>query len=276
MIRFHSPTTLDEAGELIAIGGRVFAGGTVIMPQLPHPTDGMVLIDIARIGGLADVVRSEASVSCGAMLSVSRFGLLVASWPSALAVADAAGHLGNSHVRRLATVGGNLGWTDQYTDLAVPLVALGASAEVFSKGEGIEVVPVATLRPRLRRSAGLVTRVRIPVSPDRRSSYARLSWRRASARTVAAAAAVGRLADDGAWRDLCVVVGGIQPDPVEIEGINEQLDGSRLDSAAIARAAGWAAERAGVSREDALGADYRRRAVEVVVQRALGSLAAGW
>ena len=128
------PSSADEAVQLFGDGEgiTVFAGGTILMPEIAagrlKPARALLLhrsgLDDLRTDG--DVVRIGAMVPVAALAEGD--GLL----------ARFAQQLGDLEVRAAATVGGNLcgsgGLGGQKGDLGAPLIALGARVRSDGKG----------------------------------------------------------------------------------------------------------------------------------------------
>jgi aerobic carbon-monoxide dehydrogenase medium subunit len=128
------PTTAEEAAELFGDGDgiTVFAGGTILMPEIAAGRVKPARALLLHRSGL-DGVRSDGGVvRIGAMTPVAALtdGLL----------GRFAAEIGDGEVRRGATVGGNLcappGLGSQRGDLGAPLIALGARVRSTGKGGG--------------------------------------------------------------------------------------------------------------------------------------------
>ena len=129
------PSSADEATRLFGDGDgiTVFAGGTILMPEIAagrlKPARALMLhrsgLDQLRTDG--DVVR------IGAMVPVSALGDGTDELLSRFAR-----ELGDLEVRAAATIGGNLcassGIGSQRGDLGAPLIALGARVRSAGKG----------------------------------------------------------------------------------------------------------------------------------------------
>ena len=129
------PSSADEATRLFGDGDgiTVFAGGTILMPEIAagrlKPARALMLhrsgLDELRTDG--DVVRIGAMVPVAAL----------ADGPDEV-LARFAGELGDLEIRAAATVGGNLcaspGIGSQRGDLGAPLIALGARVRSTGKG----------------------------------------------------------------------------------------------------------------------------------------------
>jgi CO/xanthine dehydrogenase FAD-binding subunit len=128
------PESADEAATLYGDGSgiTVFAGGTILMPEI---SAGRLRLERALMlhrSGL-DQARTEGGVvRIGAMVTVS----VLADGDGVLA--RFAQEVADLEVRRSATVGGNLcapfGGEAQRGDLGAPLIALGARVRSTGKG----------------------------------------------------------------------------------------------------------------------------------------------
>jgi carbon-monoxide dehydrogenase medium subunit len=128
------PDSADEAVRLFGDGEgiTVFAGGTILMPEIAagrlQPARALLL----HRSGLDELSAGDGVVRIGAMVPVSALaegdGLL----------ARFAGQVADREVRAAATVGGNLcgsgGLGGQKGDLGAPLIALGARVRSDGKG----------------------------------------------------------------------------------------------------------------------------------------------
>lgn len=132
------PQSAAEAASMFGDGRgvTVFAGGTILMPELIvgrlKPTRALML----HASGLAGIRSEGGIVRIGATTPIA--ALVTGAVPSLLA--GAAAHVGDYEVRQSATVGGNVcappGSDYQRGDLGAPLIALGA--RVRSTGNGGE------------------------------------------------------------------------------------------------------------------------------------------
>jgi carbon-monoxide dehydrogenase medium subunit len=165
------PSSPEEAVQAFGDGRdlTVFAGGTILMPELAvgrlRPARALLL---AR-AGLDEIHRDNGTVRIGATVPVAR---LVDEAPEPLSTY--AGHVGDFEVRSQATIGGNLcappGRESPRGDLQAPLLALGARVRsagaggervervdefLANGGEGRLVLEIEVDEPRRASSAGL-------------------------------------------------------------------------------------------------------------------------
>ena len=251
------PSSRDEAVEAFGDGSglTVFAGGTILVPELAHgrltPQRALLL----RGAGLAGIARAGGRTTIGAMTSVA--DLTETSEP----LATAARHVGDYEVRAQATIGGNLcappGLESPRGDLQAALIALGA--EVVSAGSGGErTEPVEDFL-----GSGSEGRLVLELRFDEPEAGAHAAVRRphAHAYTVLAVCAARNA---GGVR---VAVTGVGPHAVRCRSLEQALAGG-LD----------AAERIlddGAPQDDALAsAWYRRRMLPVLARRVLADLGA--
>ena len=128
------PATLDEALNLAGDGSsKILAGGMSLIPlmklRLAAPD---TLIDLARIPGLNQITESAAVVKIGAMAThnaVETSPLIRGKCPL---LGEAAGHIGDTQVRNVGTIGGSVAHADPSADYPAALVALEARIRLRS------------------------------------------------------------------------------------------------------------------------------------------------
>jgi 4-hydroxybenzoyl-CoA reductase subunit beta len=110
--RYHRPTTVDDAVELLAThAGDVLpvAGGTDLMPNMKHrlfePGHLVALKGIAELKGIREEDGWLRIGAAETLTSVASTALVRERFPS---LADAAGHVAGPQLRNMGTLGGNL------------------------------------------------------------------------------------------------------------------------------------------------------------------------
>ncbi|EJW11401.1 Periplasmic aromatic aldehyde oxidoreductase [Rhodovulum sp. PH10] len=109
--RLHRPDTLAEAVAALAEtpGGKPLAGGTDLLVNIRRGmADPPALVDLTNVGGLDDLVVSEAGLRLGATVTLAHIAEdegIRAGWPALAAAAEAVA--GPTH-REAATLAGNL------------------------------------------------------------------------------------------------------------------------------------------------------------------------
>ncbi len=138
------------------------------------------------------------------------------------------------------------------SDLAVALVALGASVEVRRAG-GDRTVPLAEFHrlpgdaPHLEtvlEPGEVITAITVPASPMARRSHYLKVRDRASFEFAVVSAAVALDMDGGTIRQARVALGGVGTKPWRVPRVEAALAGGGLDPAALRRAAALAADGA--------------------------------
>ena len=143
---YSRATSLDDA--LAKLGasngvGKFIAGGHSLVPLMKlRLSEPKMLIDIARIPGLAGIREKDGKIEIGAGTvhhDVASSALLRKVCP---AIAECAGDIGDPQVRNRGTLGGSLAHADPAADY--PAVMLALDAEIHLKGpKGWRVVKAA-------------------------------------------------------------------------------------------------------------------------------------
>ena len=127
---YHRPKTVDEAADKLGSGDdpKLVAGGMTLIPtlkqRLAQPSD---LVDLAEIGDLAGISVDDDTVTIGAL---TRHCDVAGSKEVAKAIpalADLAGHIGDSQVRHRGTIGGSLANNDPAACYPSAVLATGAT-----------------------------------------------------------------------------------------------------------------------------------------------------
>jgi CO/xanthine dehydrogenase FAD-binding subunit len=256
LTKVHVPSSAEEAVRLLADGGWLLGGGTIVMPRVNTgavPVDTLISL---RRAGLDGIRVGDGTVDVGAAVTLADLGAhdeLGFLRPVVRSIAS-------PPVRNLATVGGNLFAAQPHGDLAVALLALDARVDIL----GAEGLRSAKVGEPVGRDE-LVTGVHFGLPAHWR--YRKAMRRRhnsASIGTVAAALEI----EGGTVRAARVALGGVAPRPVRAHAVERALTGHRLADAA-ARAAEAAHEGTAPFDDAYASAWYRARVLPVHVRRAL-------
>ncbi len=282
--RYVAPESLEDALAVLAARGpsaRAIAGGTDLLLELSRGarTGIDTLVDLSVLDGLDTITEQRGRVELGPLVThgdiVGRERILEVGLPLAQACLE----VGGPQLRNRATIAGNLVTASPANDTISALYALGADVTISSTGGSDRTVPIEEFFTGFRTTAlepgELVTRIAFnALGGPRRGIFVKLGLRRAQAISVVHAAAVVSEADDGTVADLVVALGSVGPAIELVDEAPAIARGRPLDDAAGDVAA---AARNAVTPIDDLRstAEYRSHTVEVVVARALRSLAAG-
>ncbi len=282
--RYVAPESLQDALAVLAALGssaRAVAGGTDLLLELSRGARNGIdtLVDLSVLAGLDTIAVRGGRVELGPLVThadvVGSAQLLEAGLPLAQACLE----VGGPQLRNRATVVGNIVTASPANDTISALYALGASVTVSSAGGVERVLPITEFftgfRSTVLEPSELVTLIAFDaLGGARRGIFAKLGLRRAQAISVVHAAAVVTEAGDGSVADLVVALGSVGP---TIESVAEAAAISRGRPLSEAASEVADAAREAVTPIDDLRstAEYRSHAVEVVVRRALRSLASG-
>jgi carbon-monoxide dehydrogenase medium subunit len=274
-IRYESPRSLKQAIDLIEADPRasVIAGGTDLLVQFRagsrQPT---AFIDIKRIPEVVSIVLDEWGLRLGAAVpaaAIAEHADLRRLWPG---LVEAVQLIGSLQIQGRGTVGGNLCNASPAADTTPALIVNRAQC-IIAGPNGERTVAVESFctgpgRTVLDRGELLVA-VRIPRPASRTAdAYLRLIPRSEMDIAIVGAGVSLTLDTDGVCRSARVAIGAVAPTVLLVPDAADALVGSRLDSAALARA-GEAASAAARPIDDKRGtAAYRRRVVAVLVRRA--------
>lgn len=149
---FLQPTTWDEALRARAENPDhlPIAGGTDVMVEFNFDRRSPVpIMDVRRVGDIADWWTEDGQVRIGAGVSYSR--IIDEVGDRARGMAMAARTVASPQIRNRGTVGGNLATASPAGDSAPPLIAADAGVEIRSK-RGIRHVPAREFFAGIKRS----------------------------------------------------------------------------------------------------------------------------
>jgi carbon-monoxide dehydrogenase medium subunit len=278
---YQVPVTIDEACSLLSHYGpkaKVLAGGTDLLvnmkKKLLSPDQ---IISLNKIEGLSEVTSQNGSgLSIGPLATAAYLAGSKPIQDRVSLLAQGAGRLGSPLIRNRATIGGNLVTARPASDLAPPLLALGAglilkgpqgdrrlSLEQFFLGPGQTVI----------RADEILTGIRIP-DPQRPSAgaYLKLGTRKALEIALVNVASCLELAADGSIKKARVALGAVAPVPFLAASAARVLEGFKpknQDDPVFKEAAAAAARDSRPITDHRGSADYRREMVEILTWRTL-------
>ncbi len=266
-------TSIDDAVARLTAAkgdGKLIAGGHSLVPLMKlRLSEPKLLIDIARIPGLAGIREVEGAIEIGAATvhhDVASSALLGDRCP---ALAEAAAEIGDPQVRNRGTVGGSLAHGDPSADY--PAVLLAMNAEIVVKG------PQGSRRVEARNffrdlftvdlaADEIITAVRF--APVRTAAYAKLHQRASHFAIVGVAAALDVSAS--AIKTARIGLTGAGPSAVRLTAVEDALAGKAATREVIAAAAKNASAEVPVVSADIHASEaYRRAMISVFTRRAL-------
>jgi carbon-monoxide dehydrogenase medium subunit len=277
------PTSLSEALEILAREGergRIVAGGTDVLVELQRgvkPTS--CLIDVTALGDELNFIADEGDrLVIGGLVTHNRILSVPLFRRHALPLVQACLEVGAPQIRTRATVAGNLVTASPANDTITALYVLEAAVELVSV-RGTRTVPVEEFctgfRTTAMRSDELIRSISVrKLDAQRRGIFLKLGLRRAQAISVINVAIVASF-DGPRVRDARIALGCVAPTIFRAVAAENALADATLDRATREKVAQIAADSIKPIDDVRGSADYRRRTVAVLVDRALERIADG-
>jgi carbon-monoxide dehydrogenase medium subunit len=244
-VQYVAPKTLDEAVRAFAAAagaGRILAGGTDLLVQMRN---GVVapgtIVDVKKIGELTTIEETkEGGFRIGAAVSgaaLREHAKVSKVWPG---VVEATNLIGSTQIQGRATPGGNLCNGSPAGDSVPAMVAAGAIVTIQGPNGrrelAVEKVPKGPGRLNLEPGE-IVVSFTLPPRPKGSSD----AYLRMIPRTEMDIAVVGcgvsLTIENGTCTAARVGLGAVAPTVLLVEAAAKALIGSRLDDAALAKAA---------------------------------------
>jgi carbon-monoxide dehydrogenase medium subunit len=244
-IRYVAPRSLDEAiGAYAAAGSaaRIMAGGTDLLVQM---RSGLVrpglIVDIKKIDEMNSIEETaEGGFRIGAAVSgavLAEHPKFRKAWPGVL---EAVSLIGSKQVQGRASAGGNLCNGSPAGDSIPAMIAAGAIVTIHGPNGRrelpVEKVPAGPGRTNLTPGEILVSFTMPPRPAGSSDAYLRMIPRTEMDIAVVGLG-VSLTLKDGVCTAARVGLGAVAPTPLLVEAAGQALTGSRLDDAALEKAA---------------------------------------
>ena len=244
-IRYVAPRSLDEAiGAYAAAGSaaRIMAGGTDLLVQM---RSGLVrpglIVDIKKIDEMNSIEETaEGGFRVGAAVSgavLAEHPKFRKAWPGVL---EAVNLIGSKQVQGRASAGGNLCNGSPAGDSIPAMIAAGAIVTIQGPNGRrelpVEKVPAGPGRTNLTPGEILVSFTMPPRPPGSSDAYLRMIPRTEMDIAVVGLG-VSLTLKDRVCTAARVGLGAVAPTPLLVEAAGQALTGSRLDDAALEKAA---------------------------------------
>ena len=267
---YQRATSVDDAIAKLKAGGKILAGGHSLVPLMKlRLSEPGVLIDIARIPGLAGIREKDGTIEIGAATvhhDVATSPVLRDKSPF---VAEAASDIGDQQVRNRGTLGGSLAHSDPAADY--PAVMLALEADILIKGpKGSRSVKASDFFQGLFTVdlAGDEIITGVQFAPVKTAAYAKLHQRASHFAIVGVAAALD--VKSGTIQSARVGLTGASTHAMRLSKVEAALAGKPLSKATIDAASKDAgAEIADINSDIHASTDYRRSMIPVFTRRAL-------
>lgn len=277
----YTPRSLPEAFELITrLNGQasIIAGGTdLLLKMRAGELSPAVLINIKELRELKGIhYNGQTGLKIGALTTLrelTRTPAIREHYPS---LESTARLMASEQIRSFATLGGNLCNAAPSADLAPPLIALDGNACLVGPA-GEREIPLQDFFLGSGKTAleehELLKAIHIPV-PDGDTTYIKHSPRAFMDIAVVGVAIRLRL-DEEICKEIRIVLGAVAPTPLRAYRAEAELSGHPCSLERIKQAALVAAEACSPIDDVRGAAWYRKRMVEVLVERGLTSFRNG-
>ena len=275
-MRYEAPETIEAAVKLLAGSkglGRVLAGGTDLLVQMRSAmVDPDLVVDIKKIPGMRKIAAEKGGFRIGAAVSGAeltehpKFGDV---WPGVLEAFDL---IGSTQIQGRCTMVGNLCNASPAADSVPALVAANATVAIAGprrKRElAVEKVPAGPGKTTLAKGE-IITSIFLPKRPPRSGD----AYLRFIPRTEMDIAVVGvgvslTLDKSGVCTAARVSLGAVAPTVLLVADAAKALIGTKVDDAALEKAAA-AASAACRPIDDKRGTkEYRIKVAGVLARRA--------
>ncbi len=272
--------TLDDVFRVLhehGDGARILAGGQSLMATLNMRLSAPeVLVDIARVEGLAGIEDTGDALRIGAMTrhaDVETSALVATHAPL---IASAMPHIAHPAIRNRGTMGGSIAFADPAAELPACAVALEARMTIAGK-DGTRVVDAdAFFRGLYETAVGpgeVLAAVEFPrIAAGWRSGFVELARRRGDYAIIGLAAHVQ--VEGGRFGGGRLVFFGVGDRPIPAARTAALLEGETWSDALAARLAGELKEELDPFEDLNADAAMRRHLAGVLVKRTLAPLAA--
>ena len=273
---YQAPATIEEA--VRALGGtgeaKVIAGGHSLLPLmklgLAQPER---LIDLRRIASLREIrTEADGAIAVGALATHRTITHDKTVRAKLVALAEAAGAVGDLQVRARGTIGGSLAHADSAADEPAPTLAFDATIRAIGPKGPREIRARDYFKGMFETALAadeILVEIRFPAQPGRTgSAYAKFAHP-ASGFAVTGVAAAITIKADGSVERAAIGVTGAAAAPYRAAEAEKALTGSKGDAKAIAAAAAKAGAGITALSDLVASSEFRKHLVTVYAKRAI-------
>lgn len=284
---YISAASIEEVIKILSQKGnqaRVIAGATDLILEMERgQRQGIeTLIDVTRIPGLDQITLDERNiVHLGPLVTHNHCVASPLIRRYALPLAKACWGVGSPQIRNRGTVAGNLITASPANDTITPLMALNAWVTLRS-AKGERQVQLNDFYQGVRRTVMNPDEMLVDISfpamaPNQRGTFTKYALRQAQAISLVNLAIILTFEDtsgqEAIIRNAAVTLGAVAPTIIHAGEAETLLNGKVLGEAIISEAAELAMKESRPIDDVRGSANYRRRVVKIITQRALRALA---
>lgn len=273
---YCEPKTIEEAINILSTWGgktKVLAGGVDIVGALRRrEIEVECIVSIQKIPYLNYIEEDSAGgLRIGALTTLRTIELSPIVCRHYLLLSEAIGKVSSIQVKTMGTAVGNLCVATPASDIAPPMIALGAELKIASLGP-LKTIPIESffvgVKKTILQPMEIVTEISIPPPPPG-TGGAFLNLLRTASDIAKVSVAVIIVISDSTCLDAKIVLGAVAATPIRATKAEETIKGQTLDTKTIEKAADIAAEEAKPISDIRSTAEYRREMTKVLVKKAL-------
>ncbi len=273
-LKYVSPKTKAEALRILSEegpGAKVVAGCTNVLPDLrAQKYSPQLLVDISGIRELASIAGDGSGVTLGSLVTIDDLITSEVIGAHAGLLRQAAAVFADPHVRRRATLGGNLANASPAADSAVPLLALGAVLKVESSaGERLVDLSDFFLGPHRNalRPDEIITGVRFESDANHKKNFIKFGLRKAMAISLVTVAVSLQVSENRIVR-AGAAFGAVAPTPVRARRVEAFLTGKLVSPDLLDEATAMVAGEVSPITDIRSSAGYRGHLSGILFRRA--------
>lgn len=253
---------------------RVIAGGTDLLVQIRNKAiKPEYVVDIEGIPGLNSIeYDSKQGLSIGPLTTIRALEKSTDIKRNHPIISQAAGQLGSTAVRNVATVGGNLCNAAPSAETAPSLIGLGAKARIVGpSGERVVALEDFFTGPgqTVLKTGELLAEIQVPpMLPNTRGIYLKHAIRGSIDLAIVGTATIVTM-DGDLCQDASIVLGAVASTPMRATEAEKVLKGKRIDDVLIEKVAQTASAQCCPISDVRASAEYRTEMVKVFTRRAI-------
>lgn len=262
------PKTVEEAVNVLTLSpsARIVAGGTTMVFGRDARVE--TLVDITRMG-LSYITEEDGFIKIGPTTTVAELlrSPIAAKFAGGI-LAEASKRVAGSHIRELATVGGDLAITLPWCDLQPAFLALDAELVIYNGEEKtISLEDYYNDRELMKRSGWLIKEIRVRGDQKGIGVFEKVSRTKIDYSTLDIAVYLEK--DGGVIRSPRIAVGCAVPVSRRIGEVEKILDGQAPGPELFEKAAKIAKSSSRTVTNLRGTAAYRSHLIEIVTRRCL-------
>ncbi len=273
---YEAPETLQDAVSLLGdadMTASVMAGGTDLIIQMRDlVNESRLVVDLKKIPEMMRATLSGDGLALGPSMCCAEFAArddIKAVFPG---LVESAHLIGSTQVQGRASIGGNLCNSSPAADTIPALIVNGAQCIIIGPdGERTLSVEefVTGVGQNCLGKGELLRLITLPrPAANTSDAYLRFIPRSEMDIAVAGAGVSLTLDDGGVCTSARVAIGAVAPTAILVPGAADALLGSKIDDAALQKAADAASEASNPITDRRGTVEYRRHVVGVLTKRA--------